>query len=159
MTHLDLTSFGSELYKGSHSNNATSKMAMFSLFSVDANAESISEAYPDDIDSSESDPERCGFSCNCGECDFATYLEKGCPSLWDVKEFPYLSPNSTSLPKFRLRTWKLLKAFQKIEQKFTFLENNTISLLNEQEVPLDEIKNYVLTLDGMYNVSVHKSKP
>ena len=45
MTHLDLTSFGSELYKGSHSNNATSKMAMFSLFSVDANAESISEAY------------------------------------------------------------------------------------------------------------------
>ena len=44
-------------------------------------------------------------------------------------------------------------------QKFALLERNTISMLKEKQIPLDEVKNYVLTLGAMLNESVYKDKP
>ena len=109
---------------------------------------------------SESDPDS-GFICGCEKCDLATYLEKGCPSLED-SEFPnFFFPKKLRTSEFRLLKWKLVKASQKIVQKFASLERNTISMLKEKEVPLDEVKNYVLTLGVhvMHNESVYKDKP
>ena len=126
----------------------------------------LSERHQEDCDpgpsGSESDPE-CGFICGCGKCDLATYLEKGCPSSSSLEdsEFPYLFPKKLRTSEFRLLKWKLVKASQKIVQKFASLERNTISMLKEKEVPLDEVKNYVLTLGAhvMHNESVYKDKP
>ena len=53
--------------------------------------------------------------------------------------------------------WNLQKASRKIVWKFASLERNTISMLKEKEVPLDEVKNYVLTLGVMHNESVYRS--
>jgi len=110
-----------------------------------------------DLSGDESDP-ACGFKCGCGECDLATYLEKGCPSSLEDTEFPYLFPKKLSRSEDRLLKWNLKKASRKILQKFASLERNTISMLKEKEVPLDEVKNYVFTLGVMYE-SVYKDKP
>ena len=122
----------------------------------------LSERHLEDCDpgpsGSESDPEG-GFICGCGKCDLATYLEKGCPSSLEDSEFPYLFPKKLRTSEFRLLKWKLVKASQKIVQKFASLERNTISMLKEKEVPLDEVKNYVLTLGVMHNESVYRDKP
>ena len=63
------------------------------------------------------------------------------------------------MSELRLLKWKLIKASRKIVRKFASLERNTISMLKEKEVPLDEVKNYVLTLGVMHNESVYKDKP
>ena len=129
---------------------------------VGANTERLSEACPEDYDlglsGDESDSD-CRFSCGCGKCDLTTYLEKGCPSSWEYTEFPYLFPKKPSTSEFRLVKWKLLKASQKIVQRFASLECNTISMLKEKQVPLDEVKNYVLTLGVIHKESVYKDKP
>ena len=54
---------------------------------------------------------------------------------------------------------KLWNASQKILESFASLERNTISMLKEKNVPLDEVLNYVLTLGAMCNESVYKGKP
>ena len=63
------------------------------------------------------------------------------------------------MSELRLLKWKLVKASRKIVRKFASLERSTISMLKEKEVPLDEVKNYVLTLGVMHNESVYKDKP
>ena len=123
---------------------------------------SLSEACPEDCDhglsESENDPE-CGFSCACGECDLATYLDNGCLSSRDDIDFPYLVPKNLSIIELRRVKWKLRKASKNIVRKFASLERNTISMLKEKEVPLDEVKNYALTLGVMHNESVYKDQP
>ena len=139
-----------------HSNILVTK---FLIYPVNANTNSFPKACPEDTDSgSESDPE-CGFSCACGGCDFATYLEKGCPSSLEDYKFPYLSPQKLSMSELRLFKWKLEKESQKIMRKFAFLESNTVSVLEEKEVSLNEVKNYFLTLSAMHSESVYKDQP
>ena len=133
------------------------------IFSIGTVAKPLPEVCPEGptnlgLSGSESDPE-CGFSCGCGKCDLATYLEKGCPSSLEDSEFPYLFPKKLSMPEFRMFKWNLQKASRKIVRKFASLERNTISMLKEKEVPLDEVKNYVLTLGVMHNESVYRDKP
>ena len=142
-----------------------SRCLILFLQPVDPNTELLTGLYLEDSASvcdpnfsgDESNPE-CGFSCGCGKCSLAIYLEKGCPSFLEDTEFPYLFPNKLNMSELRLLKWKLIKASRKIVQKFASLERNTISMLKETEVPLDEVKNYVLTLGVMYK-SVYKDKP
>ena len=63
------------------------------------------------------------------------------------------------MSELRLFKWKLVKASRKIVRKFASLERNTISMLKKKAVPLGEVKNYVLSLGVMHNVSVYKDKP
>ena len=127
----------------------------FILFTV---AKSLPEACPEDLpvglSESESDPE-CKFSCGCGKCDLATYLEKGCPS----NDFPFLSRKKLSEREFGLLKVKLRNASQRILEGFASLEHNTLSMLKKKDIPLDEVVNYILTLGAMYNESVYKDKP
>ena len=141
--------------------NMATRYKVFLIYSVDANVKVLSEECPQDCDHSlsESDDSDCGFSCVCGECDLATYLDKGCPSPRDDIDFPYLNPKNLSTIELRRVKWKLRKASKTIVRKFASLERSTISMLKEKEVPLDEVKNYVLTLGVMHNESVYKDKP
>ena len=120
--------------------------------------EECPENPPGGLSESESDLE-CSFSCGCGKCDLATYLEKGCPSLRDDIDFPYLNPKNLSTIELRKVKWKLRKASESIVRKFATLERSTISMLEEKEVALYEVKNYVLTLGVMHNESVYKDNP
>lgn len=105
----------------------------------------------------ETDP-AYGFRCGCGKCDLATYLKKGCPSSLEDTEFPYLFCKKLSVSEFRLLKLKLMRASRNIVRKFASIERNTISMLKEKKVPLDEVKNYVLTMGVMYE-SVYKGRP
>ena len=142
--------------KLAHSNQA------ILIYSIGTTAKSFLEPCTEDsnLDLSGSGGDlEYGFRCACGECDFATYLEKGCPSSSEDSEFPYLFPQKLSMSELRLFKWKLIKASRKIVRKFASLERNTISMLKEKEVPLDEVKNYALTLGVMHNQSVYKDQP
>ena len=125
-------------------------------------AKPLPEECPEDppvgLSESESDLE-CRFSCGCGKCDLATYLEKGCPSLRDDTDFPFLSQKKLSEREFGLLKVKLRNASQRILEGFASLEHNTLSMLKKKDIPLDEVVNYILTLGAMYNESVYKDKP
>ena len=124
------------------------------MYSVGATAKSFLEPCTEDsnLDLSGSGGDlEYGFSCACGECDFATYLENGCRSSSEDSEFPYLFPQKLSMSELRLFKWKLVKASRKIVRKFDSLERTNISMLKEKKVPLDEVKNYAITLGVMHN--------
>ena len=127
---------------------------LYYTFIICTVAKSLPGACPEDLpvglSESESDPE-CKFSCGCGKCDLATYLEKGCPST----DFPFLSRKKLSEREFGLLKVKLWNASQKILESFGSLERNTISMLKEKNIPLDEVTNYVLTIGAMHE-SVYK---
>ena len=129
------------------------------FFCIGTHAKPLHESSPEECQSESESDLGCGFGCVCGKCNLATYLEKGCPSSLEDSEFPYLFPKKLSMFEFRQFKWELLKASRKIVQKFASLERNTISMLKKNEVPLDEVKNYVLSLGVMHNVSVYKDKP
>lgn len=54
---------------------------------------------------------------------------------------------------------KLRKASQEIVLKFAALDRNTISMFKRKELPIDEVKNYVLILAAAFNESIYKCEP
>ena len=74
-------------------------------------------------------------------------------------EFPDLSPKTLSDFELGRLKFTLKKASQEIVIKFASLEHNTISMLRERKVPLNDVKNYVLSLGTVYTESAYKGKP
>ena len=134
------------------------------IFSIGTVVKPLPEVCPENpnhgLSESESGRE-CRFCCGnrCGKCDLATFLNQGCPSLQDDTVFPFLFPKKLSEWEFQRLKVKLWNASRNILESFASLEHDTISMLKEKNIPLDEVLNYVLTLGPMYNESMYEGKP
>jgi len=104
--------------------------------------------------------QRPSFGCGCGNCTFLSYIENGCPDpISKTSAFPCLNVSELTCDQKRQLRSRLRVESQEIMFKFQQLFSRVYKSLCEQEVTVDKLVTYLLSLGALDPVYKKSQKP
>ena len=87
------------------------------------------------------------FGCGSGVCTLSSFIESGCPTpIPSVSSFPYLNLSGLTYEQQKDLKERLQLESQQIMMQFQELLSKTVKSLVRQNIPLDRLVSYVMTL-------------